>query len=104
MMSPGSGAAPVAWSATAAPAGTLTGLYVQQIDGQGSADLIVEQATPSDTPAAVGAFRTPLNIVFQVTPFKPIAMTPNGILASAMVNGMTQQLTLLPATATPAGS
>ncbi len=100
MLSPGGGSAPVAWSAAPPAAGTLTGLYTEEIDGQGLADLIVEQAAPGAAPAAVGAFRTPLNIVLQVTPFDPIAMTPKGILASAVVNGVTEQLTLLPATAT----
>jgi hypothetical protein len=102
MLSPGGGAATVAWTAAPAPAGTLTGLYTEQIDGQGLADLIVQQPTAGATPTAVGAFKTPLNIVLQVTPFNPIAMTPKGILASVVVNGATQQLTLLPATATGA--
>jgi hypothetical protein len=100
-LTPSTGATPVAWSATLAPAGTLTGLYTDDVSGQGVGDLIVQQPTPSDTPAAVGAFRTVSNTVFQVTPFHPIALTATGILATVTLNGQSQQLSLT--AASPSG-
>jgi hypothetical protein len=107
-ISPAGGGAPLTWTAAAPAMGTLTGVYTEDVAGQGNGYLIVEQPSPSAPAVAVGAFKLTSTTEFplQVTPLSPIAMTAKGIEATVVLPGsngspgQTVDLFLLPATAT----
>jgi hypothetical protein len=88
------------WTAALPVAGTLTGVYTDNVS-QGDGYLIVQQLAPSDAPVAVGAFQAAGDEVLQVIPLRPIVMTSEGIEATVELKAAPVLLNLLAATATP---